>query len=60
MNDKSDDSVMSINQPRSSLLALSRARIAIRPGWGRLLIAVIAIDYLLAAGTWYTVGVIIH
>ena len=51
---------MSINQLRSGLLTLSRARIAIRPEWGRPLIAVIVIDCLLAAGSWYTVGVIIH
>jgi hypothetical protein len=31
-----------------------------RPGWGRLLIAVIVIDSLLAAGAWFAVGYIVQ
>jgi hypothetical protein len=31
-----------------------------RPGWGWLLIAVIVIDCLLAAGAWFAVGYIVQ
>ena len=49
-------SVMSTDQARPDL---PRERIAIaRPGWRRLLLAVIAIDSLLAVGAWFAVGYI--
>jgi hypothetical protein len=42
---------------RPEALVLRRKK---RPGWGWLLIAVIIIDSLLAAGAWFAVGYIVQ
>ena len=51
-------SVMSTDQARPDLF---HKRIAIaRPGWRWLLLAVIAMDSLLAVGVWFAVGYIVQ